>query len=385
MNPMSRLMIGQMRVLMRDQQQEKATLQLRVGDIIKGKVIKLLPEGKALISLKGAHVVTRSQVSLSPGQEIFAKVQSLGSEIKLGLLSKQARVQAEFLRMLASHWQSGEPLGKLAEELAKSAAALRASNALSSKESSLIDRILALLGRGSGNDAETLAARLASLAKNLGLSYEASLARAVTLGTPILVLKRQLQKSLKPNLERLVSMVSQRLWEIQVGSDQTARSLLERLLSVCRSLEENVEFQQLANHFLQKQGAQLYMQLPLSFMGEQGLAELTIGSKGEGSKDGNIDLERRQVTLLLDLTGLGRVKAIASINAKKISCLIATQSSAVRDYIAERSGALVERLQAVGFEVAGIKSLVSREPLDRQLETFRELFVSDEPAFDVTA
>ena len=38
-----------------------------------------------------------------------------------------------------------------------------------------------------------------------------------------------------------------------------------------------------------------------------------------------------------------------------------------------------------GFEVAGIKSLVSREPLDRQLETFRELFASEGPAFDVTA
>ena len=328
--------------------------------------------------------MARPKMALSAGEEIFARVQTLGNEIRLGLLSKQAKLQSEFLRTLGRTWQSNASIGKLADMLAKTAATLRAQNALKSSELSMLDRILALLGPGERADSAAIAERLMSLAKALGLMHEASIARAIALGTPIIILKRQLQKSLKPNLEKLVAMVSNRLSSAGVR-DAATRGQLEQLLSLCVDLYDNVELQQLANHFLKQRGAQLYMQLPLLWMGEDGIAELAVRSRKEDAKDGRINPDRCQISLLIDLSGLGRIRAVAAVNDGRINCLFATEREAVREFIVEHSQRLADGLHAVGFQVAYIKAMVSSEPLPRQLEAFGELFASQGPAFDVTA
>ncbi len=375
------LVVGQMRILLKDQE-VRPRLTLRVGDLLKGKVLRILPDGRAIISFKGTEIVARPKVALSAGEEIFAKVQTLGSEIKLGLLSKQARLQSEFLRTLGRTWQSNASLGKLADMLA--AARLRAASGLKSSELSILDRILALLGPGEKAGSAAIAERLMSLARALGLVHEASMARAIVLGTPFMLLKRQLQKSLKPNLEKLVAMISKRVSGGGIR-DAATRTNLQRVLSLCTDLYDNVEFQQLANHFLRQRGAQLYLQLPVVWLGESGVAELMVRSRKEDAKDGRIDPDRCQIVLLIDLSALGRIKAVAAVNDGRISCLFATERKAVREFIVEHSGRLADGLQAVGFKVTDIKAMVSSAPLPRQLEAFGDLFASFGPAFDVTA
>ncbi|MBN2208591.1 MAG: hypothetical protein JW759_04780 [Candidatus Coatesbacteria bacterium] len=377
-----KLVVGQMRILVKDQDVPQR-LRLSVGDVLKGDVLKILPDGRALISFKGVNVVARPRVALSAGEQIFAQVQTLGSEIRLGLLSKQAKLQSEFLRTLGQAWQSNASMGKLADLLATAAATLRSANALRSSEMSIIDRMLALLGPRESADSASIADRLTSLARSLGLMHEASIARAIAIGTPIILLKRQLQKSLKPNLEKLVAMVSKRLaGEVR---DAKTRANLERLLSLCADLYDNIEFQQLANHFLGQRGAQLYMQLPLLWMGESGIVELLVRSKKEDTKNGRIDPDHCQVSLLIDLSALGRIKALAAVNEASVSCLFATESKEVREFVVQHSELLAGGLQAVGFKAADVKAVVSAEPLPRQLEALGELLASQGPAFDVTA
>ncbi len=375
------LVVGQMRILLKDQE-VRPRLTLRVGDLLKGKVLRILPDGRAIISFKGTEIVARPKVALSAGEEIFAKVQTLGSEIKLGLLSKQARLQSEFLRTLGRTWQSNASLGKLADMLA--AARLRAASALKASELSILDRILALLGPGEKAGSAAIAERLMSLARALGLVHEASIARAMVLGTPFMLLKRQLQKSLKPNLEKLVAMISNRVSGGGIR-DAATRANLQLVLSLCTDLYDNVEFQQLANHFLRQRGAQLYLQLPVVWLGESGVAELMVRSRKEDTRDGKIDPDRCQIVLLIDLSALGRIKAVAAINDGRISCLFATERKAVREFIVEHSERLADGLQAVGLKVTDIKAMVSSAPLPRQLEAFGDLFASQGPAFDVTA
>ncbi|MBN1593164.1 MAG: flagellar hook-length control protein FliK [Candidatus Coatesbacteria bacterium] len=377
-----RLIVGQMRILMKDQD-TLPSLSLKVGDLLKGKVLKLLPDGRALISIKGANILTRPKMSLAPGEEIFAKVQSLGSEITLGLLSKQAKLQNDFLQVLGRAWQQNSSISKLAEGLAKVATSLKSADALKSNELSTLDRILTLLTGVEGRDASAIAKRLVGLARALGLNHEASIARAVALGTPVIILKRQLQKTMKPNVEKLISMVSRRL-SGEAKVEEGIKAQLERLLSLCGDIRDNVEFQQLANHFLRQRGAQLYMQMPLLWMGEDGLAELTVRSKKDDAKEGQIDPDNCQFSVSIELSGLGRVKAIAAVSKKRISCLLATEKKAIREFIAEHSQILADGLNAAGFEVSDIKAMVSSEPLERQFEAFVQMFIAQGPAFDVT-
>jgi len=378
-----RLVVGQMRILLKEQEAQPQ-LRLNVGELLKGRVLRILPDGRALISFKGINIVARPKMALSAGEEIFAKVQALGSEIRLGLLSKQAKLQSEFLRALGRTWQSGASVSRLADMLAKAAATLRAQNALKSSELSVLERILALLKPGEKADAATIAKRLMSLPKVLGLMHEASIARAIALGTPIIILKRQLQKSLKPNLEKLMKMVAKRLLGTGVR-DTVTRAQLRQLLSLCVDLHDNVEFQQLANHFLKQRDAQLYMQLPLLWKGEDGIAELAVRSRKEDAKNGRINPDRCQISLLIDLSGLGRIKAVAAINDGRINCLFATERKTIREFIAEHSQRLADGLHAVGFKVVDVKAMISSEPLPRLLETFGELFADIGPAFDVKA
>ncbi|HUT03508.1 MAG TPA: hypothetical protein VM163_06415 [bacterium] len=378
------LIVGQMRILSRDQDVQHPRLTLKVGDVLKGKVLKVLPDGRAIVSFKGTSVVVRPKVALSPKEEILARVQTLGSEIRLGLLSKHAKVEGEFLRTLAQAWRSNGSIGKLTDLLREAAAPLRAGGELRSSELSLIDRILALLGPQESPDPAAIAERLSSLAKMFGLMHEATIARAILLGTPFMLLKRQLQKTLKPSLKRLVNMLSSRLSGL-TGREPAARVQIERLLNLCSSLYDNVEFQQLANHFLNQKGAQLYMQLPLFWQGESGVAELMVSSRKEDAKDGRINPDRCQVSLLIDLSGLGRVKAVAAINNRTASCLFATEKEAVKSLIVKHSAELVDGLTAVGFKTVRLRAMVSLNPLPRQLEAFGELFVTRGPAFDVKA
>ena len=376
--------VGQMRILLRDQDAQRPRLTLKVGDLLKGKVLKVLPDGRAIVSFKGTSVVVRPKVALSPKEEIFARVQTLGSEIKLGLLSKQAKVEGEFLRTLAQAWRSNASIGKLADLLREAAAPLRAGGELRSNELSLIDRILALLAPRESADPAAIAERLSSLARAFGLMHEATIARAILLGAPFMLLKRQLQKTLKPNLGKLVNMLSSKLSSLTVR-EPAARLQIERLLNLCSSLYDNVEFQQLANHFLKQKRAQLYMQLPLLWQEESGAAELMVRSREEDARDGRINPDQCQVSLLIDLSGLGRVKAVAAIDKRTASCLFATEKKAVKDLIVKHSAELVDGLTAVGFKTVRLRAMVSLNPLPRQLEAFGELFATRGPAFDVKA
>ena len=378
------LVVGQMRILSRDQDVQQPRLTLKVGDLLKGKVLKVLPDGRAIISFKGTSVVVRPKMALMPKEEIFARVETLGSEIRLGLLSKQAKVEGEFLRTLAQVWRSNASMGELADLLREAVAPLRAGGELRSSELALIDRILALLGPPRDADAAAIARRLSSLARLFGLMHEATIARAILLGTPFILIKRQLQKTLKPNLERLIKMLSGRLFNL-TNRGPAAREQIGRLLNVCSSLYDNLEFQQLANHFLNQRGAQLYMQLPVLWQGESGVTELMVSSRKEDAREGRINPKRCQVSLLIDLSGLGRVKAVASINNRTASCLFATERKAVKDLIIKHSSELVDGLKAVGFETVGLRAMVSLNPLPRLLESFGELFATRGPAFDVRA
>ena len=220
--------------------------------------------------------------------------------------------------------------------------------------------------------------------KALGLSYESSIAKGLTIGTPILLLKRRLKQALKPNLLDLIDRLSQRLFG-QKAMDPAAQAQLLKLLALTKSLHGNVEFQQLANHFLSEHEVQLYLQLPAMFSGENGTAELTIGSPKEHSKGGKINPKHCQIAIILDLSGLGRVKAIASIIESKVSLLFATEQKFVSELISSHSMELAERLQAAGLTVSSMQVIVSPEPLPRILESFGTLFASHGPTFDVTA
>jgi len=377
------VILGQLKILVRDQLPQREALDLKMGEVVEGKVLRLLEDGRAVLSLKGREIVARPKVALAPGEEILARVQSLGREIVLSLFSRQGRVQARVLRILAKTLQSARSFTSLSAELAALSSELKASGTLSARDTALLQRIVSLIGPSSEAEAAAIEARLASLANVIGLSYEALVAQSVVAGGPILLLKRRLQGVLKPNLARLIARLSQRL--LRAGpDDQGSKARLEELLTLCRSLFDQIEFTQLANQFLARFGAAAYLKLPLLVRGQTGLAELLIRSMREDSQDGKINPNRCQITLVVDLSGLGRARVVATIADRSMSCLVATQAEEAKEYISKHSDELVSALKAAGYHLAPLQCIVSAEPLGTLAESLASAFVSESPAFDVT-
>jgi hypothetical protein len=314
------------------------------GQVLLARVIETGPDGAALLQIRGEQVQARSQMPLSPGQQLRLQVQDGGPPALLRVLADgEPGPQAPAARALraALPWQRpvGESLATLAQLLARPAT--DDSPPVPQPARAMLSDLLASLPRP--QDAGD-AARLEAMVRSSGLFHEAEQARA---GTS--VHGAAAGADLKARLTAVAQAMEQGAGE--EAGDGTVREAREALRGALARIETH---QALSARASGEHVALWRMDLPLGDEGGPHEVALRIRRDGGGTGDGD-GPACWTVELTAQPPGGASVHARVTLSRGVVHTLLTTEDEEAFRRLAGAAPELERRLQAAALEVGGVR------------------------------
>lgn len=77
--------------------------KLNIGQVICGKVLSVLGEGRFLLRLEGCNLIAQSDFPFKEGDQVRARVQTLNPRVTLKILLREPEIQAGagFINLIA--------------------------------------------------------------------------------------------------------------------------------------------------------------------------------------------------------------------------------------------------------------------------------------------
>ena len=329
------------------------------GELVEGKVVRLLGKDGALVKLKNMELVAKLEKPLVAGESILVRVDKVKPYLNVSLLPNSTPAQEKAASLLRLYLPQAKPAGPLLAELAKVAAQLprealkgsgleeilqkifRLANA-PEKSSGLLSELFAPLRekeakekregpkRGEQRKSETEK----NISKLMGLSHEAEMAE----GKPSKNLKRSLM-ILQKNLEILSAKDPETFKEPFAKVQQTLR---------------NIELRQLMN----LDGEKPEKSLDIPIWNGQELSTAKIYIKRDGKKDGKNQGGEKEisVSVQVEMSRLGIVRGEVKLHpgaSEEKGLLLATlyvQNEESAKALESELPSLREELTALGYE-----------------------------------
>lgn len=337
-----------------------------VGEQHVGTVLRILPQGGALATLHGQHLVLEPGVALHPGDTFVATVAQVTPELVLqltrsdpdlthlqGVLTASAFPPSAALAptqtttaspltpaQLKAYLEASQPLG---QGLAGLAQLLEQHPWLQRLDAPLVENLRATvtLLRPEG-DLPPDAAQLQEQAERSGVNYEKKVERAVQGEAGVAA---ALAKDLKGQLLQLAQHLES--WSHNASAPQ-AQDAADLLPQVTRLLE-SVEFQQVVNQLAPAAHQPVVLPLMLPQGATSQPMSLAVRREGHAGATAPDASEPYSLVLQLELTGLGPLHIAATVHGSQVTTTFQVQAPEIAALVQEAAPELIGSLRQLGF------------------------------------
>ena len=299
------------------------------NQIIRAKVIDILPNGRAVLSVGGKEVTARAPMLLTPGEAVQLKVIQEKSEVVLKLVEPGRQDVSKPLSSLVRFLSETEPLKDISETRLGKAAGLVMETALKSDKADP-DFLPRLIEKG-------------------GVLLETKMARIIEQKPGSSELKMLFQTLTEQDVKALV------LKELfQVGSERAAE------MKTAAGLPDTLETFQQINQQTSESGRFL---LPFPVFSESAFrfGQLFIDTGASGNRPDSENDRMIKISFLLDMTRLGPLRADFSILKKEISGGFLFSDQERCDYVRSLIPALQQSLIDKEYQVHRIDCRVAQK------------------------
>ncbi len=349
-------------LLLSASQKETFIARLAAGELLSGKVEKVLSKTTFLLNVKGMKVVAESMTPLKPGQQIQARMVQVQPQVVMNLVT-EAIPEQKALALIRSYLPLQINWGELIEGL---------KGLLGDKDLYLLETVVdkGLLGKmisslstlsfdkDNAGDSE----KIKQFIEHSGLFYESKLKQAILSeeSSP-----KHLEKVMEKDLKGLLLKLSQKLEEVsgkQNGErDAVLRGKVEELLKTVNSSIKRIELHQLLNYSTTKNDQQLVLQIPLALPEGIKTAELYIRNGQQRSKKGKGTKENFYIVFLLNMRSLGGLRIDAHLSKKKIDCKIQVDNRETANFITQHLSDLSRRFESLDYKIEKISCIMKKE------------------------
>lgn len=317
------------------------SLQLTAGQLVRGRVVDLLGQGKVLLNIEGRMLSAESHVAMQEGQELWLEVKGSGDKPWFALAGKKAAVR-EVLRLLLADTQSigksGRSLLNLAD-LPKDAVAPE-----------LNARLTELLGKFTDNavGGRPEAEKIIRLLNWLGVGQSHGGGKRFS--------PQHFGRQLADILEGLVSSGSGR-----VAGPGGEFASLEKLAGLLETLHQ-------LNSQPVSSDQDLFFLYPCFFSGAAGWGEWLVSLDREGLEDGRQQGSVVSLEFFLEMSRLGELHLQLSMHGKTLRGELALATDAARQHLQEQLPELTGALEGLGYQSVQIGCCLSTDSLLQKMK-----------------
>lgn len=308
---------------------------LRVGDVLQGRVLSVLGDGKYGIHFRGHNVVAESTNRFETGQIIQGQVKDLGSKVVMRLVDSNTLVgvmpKQEFIKSF-NQISISPSLGSLYSS------SMGLLQGLSSQGGSLSDLAIQLLAIFDPKHFKQSSGKgLDAFVRNI-FSKETA-AKVGSLSSKLRFLLEQDKHS--------------------SGIDAKQ---LDKLKNFLDAIVKNLEAQGHINKNVNEEGLYAYMQLPFVVGEQANRLELKLFDESEGKG------EKSRLCLNLDfeLKNLGALLFNIHISDNDLEIKVFSETEAVNNLIKASSKSLLESIEAMGYKVSAFKAYLFESDVANQ-------------------
>lgn len=199
------------------------------GQIVQGKVIKLLPNAQLLVNVEGQKMVASSKSPMAEGQTFVGKLQNVGQKMTINILPGKNAGDIKTTEMLRALLPGKEPMGQSLSKVLDLPQKEGLPSAIKQTVTDLAGNIQKTIA---GNIENNTPAKTKSAIRNSGLFMEATLKEAVVKNMDRTTVGKILQTDVK-------AMLGTALTEITTETERVANRL-KALVPLSTSAEKEI-------------------------------------------------------------------------------------------------------------------------------------------------
>ncbi len=333
-------------VINKDSSKKDSLPKFKKNQIINAKVIQLLPQGKALLLVKGQKLVAKTALLLKPGEEVQLKVLEQKTAILLKLIGPVQKMTNSQISSLVRFFSKNEAIPDITRTKMPGVKELFYDMALKSDKPD-----------------ETF---LPKLLEKSGLVWEKKLAR--------ILLGNQSSSDIKDNMDILLKqdVKGNILKNLLIADPQKFESM-----KMAASFLETIENFQLLNHHSSDSGRFL---LPFPIFSDQvfSFGQLLIDT-GDKTKTNNKDADKViHISFLLNMSKLGPLRADFSILKKEITGRFLLKDDETCKYVSSKISELTTGLAKIEYHVRKIECNTAKKEEIQQSSFIESLVTSSD-------
>jgi len=330
---------------------------LRVGDLLVGRVTKILDGSRVLMNFRGAELIATTTVPMAEGIQIRGIVQAKGPPLILRILGGDLSEKTKMLIRFKSLASQLLPATVDHPAIAFS----RTQSATEGDWTKPLTRWLADFALGEGNFPDP--GRVRAVLIYGGIFYERKTRQWIEAGA-----KGSFQEAeidLKGAALKLLARME--------SHGKGARFAPENAARLLESVINKIELFQTANWLAHEEGLGFIFQIPLRFGGDLRTADLLVGlpHQKRGKRDG------LRILLLLDLGGMGHFQIDANISQKGVTASIGVDREETVALVRTMTEELKRGLESQELTVVGIDCYLLEKSVAKE-EFFQRLLTMDE-------
>jgi len=302
---------------------------------VRARVLNILAGQKAELEINGQKVVAKTNILLTPGEEINLKI----------LVEKDAVI----LKLINPSIPSG-PESRSIAGLVRFFSGNRFLPGPGDLKGDNIKKLIYAMALKSGRADEDF---LPCLIKNSGILWEKKLAGVLLdsdYGSNTMTLKNKLAAILKQDIKGSL-MQAQALLENDSSADSPS-------LKAASDFVKTIENYQIVNHYTQDSG-RLFLPFPVLNNSGFNFGHLFIDTGRSSNEDTGGNTRIIRISFLLDMTHLGALRADFSIFKKEISGRFMLEDKSACDYVKSMIPELKQRIVKIGYRLKNMDCIVA--------------------------
>jgi hypothetical protein len=345
---------SQMVIKKGDEANKQSLPEFKNSQIIKAKILQLLPNGKTRILVNNQKIVAKTAMLLKPGEEVQLKVISQQDATILKLINPLNQMTTKQIASLVSLFVKNNSTPDLSNI-----------NDIKNTSNSKVDRIREILYEISLKSDKSDKTFLPKLIAKSGITYENKIANVLSDSIPAKSIKVILNSLLKQDFKGIIFQ------ELLTSNAQNLRTA--ETMKVASAFLETIENFQLLNHQSSDSGRFL---LPFPVFSESafsfGQLLIDTGDKNKSKKqDGNKVIN---ISFLLNMSKLGPLKADFSILKKEITGRFLLVDDDTCEYVRSMIDELKVRLEKIEYHALNIECQTAKKE-EIQPGTFIETLI----------